>query len=336
QEYIECAAIATVADIVPLVSENRIIAALGIDYLNNNPMNLGIRSLIEVSELKKINAGNIGFVIAPKINAAGRLGEADKVVELYLTEDPAKAGEIASYLSLENRKRQDIEMEILELAKAQVEKENLDNQGIMVVAGEGWHPGVIGIVASRLQEIWYHPTIVIGIDEEGVGKGSCRSVEGFNIFEALQSCAELFSTYGGHEQAAGFSLVSTNIPEMTQKINQYAKEKALHKLLNKTLYYDGIMPLEEVSEGLIEELEHFEPFGVGNPGPVFMVEGVAPQSAKRMGGDGSHLMFTLPPYRCVGFGMGDLMDEGIEGQFSILCKPEINCFNNKKSVQLLL
>lgn len=336
QEYIECAAVATVADIVPLVSENRIITALGIDYLNNNPMNFGIRALIEVSELKKINAGNIGFVVAPKINAAGRLGEAGKVVELYLTEEKAKAAEIASYLSLENRKRQDIEMQILELAKAQVEKDGLNDQGVMVVAGNGWHPGVIGIVASRLQEIWYHPAIVIGIDEAGVGKGSCRSVEGFNIFEALQSCSELFITYGGHEQAAGFSLAATNISEMTERVNAHAKEKDLHKLLNKTLYYDSIMPLEDVSEELIDELEHFEPFGVGNPGPVFMVEGVEPQSAKRMGGDGSHLMFTVPPYRCVGFGMGDIMDEGVEGQFSILCKPEINCFNNKKSVQLLL
>ena len=148
QEYIECAAIATVADIVPLKSENRIIASLGIDYLNTSPVNLGIRALIEVSELKRVNAGNIGFVIAPKINAAGRLGEAGKVVELYLTQDEVQAAEIAAYLSMENRKRQDIEQEILELAKAQVEQQHLDEQGIMVVAGDGWHPGVCLLYTS--------------------------------------------------------------------------------------------------------------------------------------------------------------------------------------------
>ena len=336
QEYIECAAIATVADIVPLKSENRIIASLGIDYLNTSPVNLGIRALIEVSELKRVNAGNIGFVIAPKINAAGRLGEAGKVVELYMTQDEAQAAEIAAYLSMENRKRQDIEQEILELAKAQVEQQHLDEQGIMVVAGDGWHPGVIGIVASKLQETWYHPVVVIGIDEKGMGKGSCRSVEGFNIFEALQSCSELFTTFGGHEQAAGLSISAEDIPQFAEKVNDYASEKGIDRLLTKTMYYDSVMGIGDVSEALAEELDQFEPYGVGNPGPVFLMEGLKPQDARKMGSDKTHLMFSLPPYRCVGFGMGATLDDGTDGQFSILCKPEINCFRDKKSVQLLL
>lgn len=336
QEYIECAAIATVADIVPLKSENRIIASLGIDYLNTSPVNLGIRALIEVSELKRVNAGNIGFVIAPKINAAGRLGEAGKVVELYMTQDEAQAAEIAAYLSMENRKRQDIEQEILELAKAQVEQQHLDEQGIMVVAGDGWHPGVIGIVASKLQETWYHPVVVIGIDEKGMGKGSCRSVEGFNIFEALQSCSELFTTFGGHEQAAGLSISAEDIPQFAEKVNDYASEKGIDRLLTKTMYYDSVMGIGDVSEALAEELDQFEPYGVGNPGPVFLMEGLKPQDARKMGSDKTHLMFLLPPYRCVGFGMGAALDDGTDGQFSILCKPEINCFRDKKSVQLLL
>ena len=336
QEYIECAAIATVADIVPLKSENRIIASLGIDYLNTSPVNLGIRALIEVSELKRVNAGNIGFVIAPKINAAGRLGEAGKVVELYMTQDEAQAAEIAAYLSMENRKRQDIEQEILELAKAQVVQQHLDEQGIMVVAGDGWHPGVIGIVASKLQETWYHPVVVIGIDEKGMGKGSCRSVEGFNIFEALQSCSELFTTFGGHEQAAGLSISAEDIPQFAEKVNDYASEKGIDRLLTKTMYYDSVMGIGDVSEALAEELDQFEPYGVGNPGPVFLMEGLKPQDARKMGSDKTHLMFSLPPYRCVGFGMGAALDDGTDGQFSILCKPEINCFRDKKSVQLLL
>lgn len=336
QEYIECAAIATVADIVPLKSENRIIASLGIDYLNTSPVNLGIRALIEVSELKRVNAGNIGFVIAPKINAAGRLGEAGKVVELYLTQDEKQAAEIAAYLKLENQKRQDIEQEILERAKAQVEQQQLDKEGIMVVAGEGWHPGVIGIVASKLQETWYHPVIVIGIGEDGMGKGSCRSVEGFNIFEALQSCSEFFTSYGGHEQAAGLSIPAKDIPAFAEKVNAYAAANCIGRLLTKTMYYDSVMEIDDVSEALVEELDQFEPYGVGNPGPVFLVEGLKPQDARKMGNDKTHLMFSIPPYRCVGFGMGNALDDGTDGQFSILCKPEINCFRDKKSVQLLL
>lgn len=336
QEYIECAAIATVADIVPLKSENRIIASLGIDYLNTSPVNLGIRALIEVSELKRVNAGNIGFVIAPKINAAGRLGEAGKVVELYLTQDEKQAAEIAAYLKLENQKRQDIEQEILERAKAQVEQQQLDKEGIMVVAGEGWHPGVIGIVASKLQETWYHPVIVIGIGEDGMGKGSCRSVEGFNIFEALQSCSEFFTSYGGHEQAAGLSIPAKDIPAFAEKVNAYAAANGIGRLLTKTMYYDSVMEIDDVSEALVEELDQFEPYGVGNPGPVFLVEGLKPRDARKMGNDKTHLMFSIPPYRCVGFGMGNALDDGTDGQFSILCKPEINCFRDKKSVQLLL
>ncbi|MEG0378770.1 MAG: single-stranded-DNA-specific exonuclease RecJ, partial [Eubacterium sp.] len=149
QEFIECAAMATIADIVPLKSENRIIASLGIASLDADPVNKGIQALIEVSDVKKVSAGNVGFVLAPKINAAGRLGEAGKIVDLYLTDNADEAADIAGFLYSENKKRQDIEMSILELAKAQVETEHLDEKGVIVVFGKGWHPGVIGIVASR-------------------------------------------------------------------------------------------------------------------------------------------------------------------------------------------
>ncbi|MEG0074503.1 MAG: single-stranded-DNA-specific exonuclease RecJ [Eubacterium sp.] len=336
QEYIEMAAMATVADIVPLKSENRIIASLGIESLNHYPINKGISALINVSELKQVSAGNIGFILAPKINAAGRLGEALKVVDLYLTEDADKAKEIAEFLSMENKKRQEIEVSIFEQAKAQVETRHLDEKGIIVIWGEGWHSGVIGIVASRIQEIWYHPTVVIGIDEKGVGKGSCRSVEGFNIFEALKSCSDLFLSFGGHEQAAGFSMKADDFSTFEKRINTYAQSTQLENLLVKSVYYDAVMTLDDICDELVENLEQFEPFGVGNPGPVFKLESLNLKNAKKMGKENTHLMFSVPPYRCVGFGMGSIVDEGTEGQFSILCKPEFNCFRDVKSVQLLV
>ena len=335
-EYIECAAVATVADIVPLVDENRIIVYWGLQTMNDNPLNRGVRALIAVSELDQVTAGSLGYVIGPKINAAGRLGEAFHVVDLYLAEEDDAAENIARYLNDENKARQDIERQILELAKEQVEQERLDQNGVMVVYGEGWHPGVIGIVASRLQEIWYHPVIVIGIDDKGIGKGSCRSVEGFNIFEALQSCGELFINFGGHEQAAGFSIEADRIDTLSKVLNQYGQEKALSSLLFKPMVYDRVLEKEQISEALITDLERMEPFGVGNPGPVFIMRDVTMENAKKMGADKRHLMFSMPPYRCIGFGMGEILDQGDTGQFYILCKPEINCFRDKKSVQLLI
>ncbi|MDO4289111.1 MAG: single-stranded-DNA-specific exonuclease RecJ [Eubacterium sp.] len=336
EEYIECAAVATVADIVPLVDENRIITFYGLESMNSGALNRGVRALIEVSELTEVSAGSLGFVIGPKINAAGRLGEADRVVELYLSEDDGKAQNIAAYLRNENKERQQIEQDILELARKQAEDQGLDKKGVMVVAGEGWHPGVIGIVASRLQEIWYRPAIVIGIDDKGVGKGSCRSVEGFNIFDALSSCGELFLNFGGHAQAAGFSIEADKIPALDAALNAYGDTVDLKHLLVKPMYYDGVLERAEISETLVEELSQMEPCGVGNPGPVFMMGPLTMENAKKMGSDKRHLMFSVSPYRCVGFGMGEILDGGDGGQFSILCKPEINCFRDKKSVQLLI
>lgn len=336
EPFIECAAIATVADIVPLKSENRIITALGIASLNASPLNRGLRALIEVSELKRVTAGNIGFIIGPKINAAGRLGDANKVVELYLSPDDTVAADIAGFLSEENRKRQEIEQMILEEAIQQVEEKKLDKSGIIVVAGKGWHSGVIGIVASRIQEKWHHPVIAIGIEDDGAARGSCRSVDGFNIFDAVCSCKDLFTTFGGHEQAAGFSMVERDIEALNERINVYAAAHNIEDCLIRRIYYDSEMQLSDVSETLIEELNQLEPFGVGNPGPVFRMDNLLMENARKMGSDKTHLMFTAAPFRCVGFGMAHILDNGDGGQFSILCKPEINCFRDKKSVQLLL
>lgn len=336
QIYLECVAIATVADIVPLKSENRILASLGINALNTSPKSRGLKALIEVSDLKQVTAGNIGFVLGPKINAAGRLGEAGKVVELYLSDDAAQAGEIAQFLSEENRKRQEIEQQILDEARQQVETEKLYQNSIIVVSGEGWHSGVIGIVASRIQEEWYHPVIAIGIEADGLARGSCRSVDGFNIFDAVNSCKELFLTYGGHSQAAGFSIAAEKIADLNTQINAYADAHGIGECLIKKVYYDSVMDVSDISDELVEELEQFEPFGVGNPGPVFCMENITMNNARKMGSDKRHLMFSIPPYRCVGFGMADFLDEGDENQISILCKPEFNCFRDKKSVQLLL
>ncbi|MDD4690936.1 single-stranded-DNA-specific exonuclease RecJ [Eubacterium aggregans] len=331
--YLECAALATVADIVPLKDENRVMVSLGIRTMNEGPLMPGIAALMAVSEIEVVNAGNIGFVLAPKINAAGRLGEAGRVVDLYLAETISEAMPIACFLRDENKKRQDIEQEIQIAAEKKVAAEGLYNHLFMVVAGEGWHSGVIGIVASKIQEKWYHPVIVMGIGEDGIAKGSCRSVPGIDIFAALSSCAPLFESFGGHEQAAGFSLAADRIPELVKGLEAWGRAAGARGHLKKTLYYDGEITADAVDEGLMEELSLCEPYGIGNPGPVFKMGEVNATDVRRMGKNQDHLSFTVDGLRCVGFGLGECDARVRSGAVSLLCKLKINAFNGNETIQ---
>lgn len=337
REYIECAGVATIADIVPLEDENRTIAGLALTYLNAGAVNKGLAALIEVSDLqgRKLTAGNVGFVLAPKINAAGRLGDAEQVIALYLAKTPEAATAVASHLAGENTKRQSIEKEILDAAQAEVIAKEYGVDNTIVVAGEGWHSGVIGIVASRLQEEYYRPAIVIGI-EDGVGKGSCRSVPGYNIFEALCDSDELFLNFGGHEQAAGFSIAAENIDELRRRLNDYGAAHAIEKHLVRTVYYDEEMEPAEVDEALVSQVEAFEPCGVGNPKPCFMVRDAVATDLRTMGKTQDHLSFMAGGVRCIGFGYGSQLG-ALQGEpLAFLGRPEFNEFRGRRSVQLLL
>lgn len=341
QESIECVALATVADLVPLRDENRTLVALGLNYLNNSPTNPGIRELMAVSDLKEMKAWHFGFVLGPKINAAGRLGEANRIVELLTGTDPQKLLAIAEFLNEENRIRQELEQKIFKEALDVVETGRLFEEEVLVVAGEGWHPGVIGIVASRLQEEYYAPVIVIGVENK-IAKGSCRSVEGFNIFEALSSCGELFTSFGGHALAAGFSIPTENIDEMCVALNIYGKSVNLKDCLVKRLYYDSEIKTEEVTWERLKEIELFEPCGIGNPGIQFIMNNPVLKSGGTMGKEKAHLYLSFQDFRAVGFGMGDFLIEVPEillgGQVGIelLCRLDCNTFRSEKSLQLAI
>lgn len=342
QEFIECVALATVADLVPLQDENRCFVTLGLDYLNHNPKNLGIRALIEVSELTELKAWHFGFVLGPKINAAGRLGEANKIVELLTSEDQEKILSLAKFLSEENRKRQDLEAQILESALEKVETQNLNDEDILIVVGENWHSGVIGIVASRIQDRYFKPVIVISV-ENGMGKASCRSVEGFNIFEALQSASDTFLSFGGHEQAAGFRIGEEKIDIMTEKIISYGKAVELQHHLVKKIYYDAEISEADFTWRLYEELLQIEPCGLGNPGVQFVMTTPEIVSMGTMGKENNHLRVGLKnDLRGVGFSLGsfylnrpDLMTANYAG-IQLLCRLDMNEFRGKKSLQLLI
>ncbi|WP_207707141.1 single-stranded-DNA-specific exonuclease RecJ [Acetobacterium wieringae] len=342
QNAIECVALATVADLVPLQNENRILVAMGLHYLNSNPRNHGIRALIEVSELAQLKAWHFGFVLGPKINAAGRLGEAHHIVDLLTGSDPIKLKELAEFLSDENRKRQNLESTILDVALAQVESQKLSKNDIIIVIGENWHSGVIGIVASRIQEQYYNPVIVVSVDN-GIGKASCRSVEGFNIFEALHSCSELFTSYGGHDQAAGFSIKAENIALMTKRIIEYGHLTEIKKHLIKKIPYDAIIDETEITWNLFNDCSHFEPCGLGNPGVQFVLNRPDIISMRTMGKENNHLRLSLSnDVSGVGFGFGEFLTNrpelsanGFRG-VEFICRLDVNEYRGNKTLQLVL
>ncbi len=340
QNAVECVALATVADLVPLQDENRSLVSIGLEYLNSFPKNPGIRALIEVSELTQLKAWHFGFVLGPKINAAGRLGEAHHIIELLTGTDPGKLMALAQFLNDENRKRQDLESAILTEALTQVDAQNLFEDDVIIVVGENWHSGVIGIVASRIQEKYYNPVIVISIEDE-VGKASCRSVEGFNIFEALQFCGEFFCSYGGHDQAAGFSIRTANIKPMIERIKNYAESVGIKKHLIKKIPYDAIIDEQEITWELLRSCAHFEPCGLGNPSVQFVINNPRIISMGTMGKEDNHLRLSLEnDIRGVGFGFGsfyktqpELTASGFRG-VEILCRLDVNEFRGNKTLQL--
>lgn len=292
-DLLEIAAVGTVADIVPLIDENRIIVSVAFERIRENlekdQGNKGLKALLTLvgAHERPLTAGVIGFQIGPRLNAAGRLGDAKRGVELFLTDSADKAMDIATELDIQNRKRQEMEQQILEEADAIIQKtRNVENEAILVVASHGWHHGVIGIVASRLTEKYYRPTILLTI-HEGIASGSARSVEGFSIFDALMDSKDLFLKVGGHEMAAGMSLDEKNIELLRISLNQYAQNNMSATTLIPKARVEHAACLKEVNVELIEELKCLEPYGAGNQEPRFLLQGYVGQK-QLMGKEKKH------------------------------------------------
>ena len=286
-EDLDIVALGTVADVVPLVGENRIIVQAGLKKMNELP-NLGIDKLIDVAGLhdKTITAGHIGFTLAPRLNAATR------AVELLVTEDVDLAEAIALELQETNMERQEIERSIHEEARTHVVEQGHLADYVTVVSGEDWHPGVIGIVASRLVEEFYKPTFVISIDN-GVGKGSCRSIDGFNIYNALKSCEDLLIQFGGHAAAAGFSIDASWIPELRQRLTEYCKIHVTPDEYTPVVSIDATLPVDDIDIDIVERVSALEPYGMGNSTPVFGVLDAKVQDIMLMGQLKNHCKVIL-------------------------------------------
>jgi single-stranded-DNA-specific exonuclease len=275
QSFLKVVAIGTIADVVPLLGENRVIARFGLEALRR-PAQSGLTALMELAGLagKEISAGDVGFRLAPRLNAAGRMENARDVIDLFTLTDAARTREIAERLERLNRERQRVEEEILRAIVAQLEQRpDLGGQYTLVLAGKDWHRGVIGIVAQRVVERYHRPALVIGI-EDGVGVGSGRSIRRFHLLDALTSVGDLFQRFGGHAQAAGFAMAAENLPALTQRFEERARSVLTASDLEPVLRVDAPLNLTEVDWPLYEEIIQLEPFGMGNPTPVFGACGV--------------------------------------------------------------
>jgi len=293
-KYLDLVAIPTVADLVPLTGENRILTRFGLKVLQQTP-NPGLQALLRVSGLKPdrpINAGQIGFVIGPRLNAVGRMGEAMRGVRLLLTDDGAEAREIAGIVDEENRIRREADRETLEQAKEMLERVfNPEADYAIVLASQGWHPGVIGIVASRVLEQHYRPTFLIALDGEK-GRGSGRSIPGFHLYDALKSCEGHLEQFGGHKAAAGLQIRADKVDAFREALNAVARERLTPEDLRPRLRIDHELPMSEVSAELWRFLSHFGPFGQGNPKPVFLARDVRLLAAPLVVGE-DHLRLRL-------------------------------------------
>ncbi len=347
EKYIDLVAIGTIADVMTLTDENRIICTLGLMMLERSPR-VGVAALMDAAgevkpskypKKRKINATYVGFTIAPRVNAAGRIADAGIGVELFTTGDREEADLLARQLCALNIERQGeetrIETEAEELALG---THDFKTDPVLVLAKEGWHHGIIGIVSSRMTEKFNLPSILISI-EDGVGKGSGRSIKGLNIMEALNYCKDLLIRYGGHELAAGLTVSSDKIEEFSARINEFARTHIDPEDNDAVLDIDCELDESDVSLELAEETASFEPCGVGNPAPVFAMNGVRLESMSQMGG-GKHTKLFLGnadrqiPALMFGVGAGEcdiLPDDKIDIAFKL----DINDFQGKKSVQLM-
>jgi single-stranded-DNA-specific exonuclease len=305
-------AIATVADAVPLVDENRVFAKLGLEGLRS-AVNPGLKALLEVAQLggRPLTSGEVAFRIAPRINAAGRMDVARDVVELFSVKDAVRAREIAGRLDRLNAERQEEERRIVECIETRLEEDpSLRDAFCIVVDGEGWHRGVIGITATRVVERHGRPAIVISRDGEEA-HGSGRSIKPFHLLNALESCSHLFSRYGGHSHAVGFSLPAGLVPELRAHLDEYARARLTLADFEPALEFDAELPLQEITPEFFALLQRLQPFGVGNPEPVFTAYGVCMTAPPRVMKE-KHVKLRLAqgPVSCVPSLAESSFDEG--------------------------
>ncbi len=337
-KFLDLVCIGTISDIVPLIDENRVIAKLGLKLVEVTK-NIGLKTLLESAGYKKINSMSISFGVAPRINACGRMGYADEALKLFLTEDKKEAFELTEKLNNYNKNRQEIEKKIFEEALQKIEKEGINHQNAIIVAGDSWHHGVIGIVASKITDMYFKPSILICFEGEN-GKGSGRSIPGFDLHKALCETSSYLEKYGGHEMAVGLSLSKSNFNDFKNAFEEYAKLSNIHEII-PIVHIDKLVTDKDLSVEAVKELEKLEPFGEANKCPLIAYKNLKIDSIRVLT-EGKHLKLTLKTENnniisAIGFNMGYQAENYLIGdKVDIVGILEINSFNGRETVQFNL
>ena len=335
-KYLDIVCIGTISDIVPLVDENRVIAKLGL-LLVAQTKNIGLRSIINSSGYNKIDSNTISFGVAPRINACGRMGKAEEALELFLSKDKNEVNELTNKLNEHNRKRQETEKAIFENALEKIKAEHLDENKAIIVGGENWHHGVIGIVSSKITEMYFKPSILLSFEEDGIGKGSGRSIPGFDLHEALMKCSDTIEKFGGHSMAVGITVKKDNLERFKKEFEQIATQSKIDEII-PIINIDAKVDLSDIDKEMVESLKQLEPFGEANKMPVFAFKNLKIDSIRALS-EGKHLKLTLKDnnyiINAIGFNIGYLANEyRIGDKIDVAGVLEINTFNGVDNLQI--
>ena len=335
-KYLDIVCIGTISDIVPLVDENRVIAKLGLKLIAQT-RNIGLKSLLEVTGFKNIDSGTISFGVAPRINACGRMGNEQLALDLFLSKDYQEAKKLAIKLNEYNLERQNIEKKIFQEAIEKIEKEEKDKSCI-IVGSNGWHHGIIGIVASKVTETYFKPSILICFEGED-GKGSGRSIPGFDLHEALTKCGSHLEKFGGHSMAVGVTVKKDEFESFKEELEEYAKECNIEQIV-PIINIDSEVSLKNIDINSVKSLKMLEPFGEANKMPLFLFENLKINSIRALS-EGKHLKLTLRDdnfmVNAIGFNMGDLSEKYLlDEKVDIVGNLDINSYNGMESIQIII
>lgn len=339
-KYLDIVSIGTISDIVPLVDENRVITKLGLKLVQCTK-NIGLKAILNEIGYNKIDSTAISFGVAPRINACGRMGFAGKALDLLLTTNPKTASELVSDIREYNNQRQLEEKKIFEEANQQIKEKNLENSDSIILAGKNWHSGVIGIVSSKITEMYYRPSILVCFEQnKEIGKGSGRSIPGFDLHEALMKCGDSLAGFGGHSMAVGVSVKKQDFEKFKQKFLELAKKANISNLV-PVLNIDGIINVDEINKEMVESLSLLEPFGEENKMPIFEFKNLKVDSIRSLT-EGKHLKLVLKSnhnnyINAIGFNLGHLSaDYKIGDRVDVVGNLEINSFNGTETIQINL
>ena len=334
-KYLDIVCIGTISDIVPLTDENRVIVKLGLKLVQQT-RNLGLRSILQATGYNKIDSIAISFGVAPRINACGRMGHQEEALNLFLSKDAKEVNELTQKLNEYNKERQEIEKNIFADAVEQIKANNLQEKSTIALMGKNWHHGVIGIVSSKITEMYFKPSILL-CEEGDIGKGSGRSIPGFDLYEALTKCPKLIDRFGGHAMAIGITIKKDKFEEFKTEFEKTARENHIEDIV-PILKIDSQISLDEINKNMVESLKELEPFGEENKTPLFLFKNLKIDSIRALT-EGKHLKLTVKENKAVvnaiGFNLGQLANEyKIGDKIDIVGNLEINSFNGVDNVQI--